>query len=234
MSLQNILFIDIETVPEVASYSLLSEDVQRLWDKKSQWYQGLEEMTSAEWYEKRAGVLAEFSKVVCIGIGAFQLVDGIQKFKVSALQGHNEKELLQEFSELLSGKMPKHNLCAHNGKEFDYPFLCRRMLVNDVPLPKQLNIQGKKPWEVNLLDTLEMWKFGDRKNYTSLELLAHLFKIPSPKDDITGADVAQVYHIEQDLQRITDYCKKDVVSLARLFQKWKTGSYVSDEHVIYS
>ncbi len=232
MSLQNILFIDIETVPIASEYIGLSETAKQLWDKKSQWYNGAEELTSAEWYQKRAGVMAEFSKVVCIGYGAFGHQNGKDVFKVGAIEGHDEEALLQEFSYLMTNTLKKYTLCAHNGKEFDFPFLCRRMLINQVPFPPQLNIQGKKPWEVDLLDTLEMWKFGDRKNFTSLELLCHVFDIPTPKDDISGADVARVYHQENNLDRIVEYCKKDVVSLARLYQKWKTGSCIADEQVI--
>jgi len=211
--LQQILFIDIETVPQVPQYDLLDESWKKLWDKKAQFLIKNEQMPS-DVYE-RAGIYAEFGKIICISVG---LIDKEQHIKIKSFQGHDEQKLLNEFAEMLNKYEKKFDkLAAHNGKEFDYPYIARRMLVNKIALPKILNLTGKKPWEVPHYDTLEMWKFGDYKHYTSLELLATIFGIPTPKDDISGADVAKVYYIDQDLDRIVKYCEKDVLTLIKLY-----------------
>jgi DNA polymerase elongation subunit (family B) len=123
------------------------------------------------------------------------------------------------------------SLCAHNGKEFDFPYLSRRMMVNGISLPAVLDNAGKKPWEVKFVDTLELWKFGDYKHYTSLELLAYLFGIPTPKDDIDGSMVAGIYYQEKDLPRIARYCEKDVLTIIRLLLKFAGQDTIAEEHV---
>jgi DNA polymerase elongation subunit (family B) len=223
-----ILFLDIETAPAVYKYSELDENTKRLWDKK---WQFSEDIDPAERYQK-AGIYAEFAKVVCISFGNFY--NG--KFYVKAFSGHDEKHLLELFAEHLNTFYNKdiHNLCAHNGKEFDFPFLCRRMLINGVKLPKILSISGKKPWDVKFLDTMEMWKFGDHKNFTSLDLLAHVFKLPSPKGEIDGSDVARTYWEENDLEKIKNYCLRDVITLASVYCILNGEAPVSDEQLIFA
>lgn len=225
---ENILFLDIETAPLHYQYSSLSPAEKDLWDKK--WIYN-RELDPAQQYAK-AGVYAEFAKVICIGLG--YISEG--KFRTHCIVGDDEKALLKEFSELLSGHFntSSHFLCAHNGKEFDYPFLCRRMLVNGLPLPKLLQIQGMKPWEVKHLDTMELWRFGDIKNFTSLNLLAHVFGIPSPKDDIDGSQIGRVYHEEKNIERIKAYCIKDVVTLAKIYQSLKGLPVLKDEDIVYA
>lgn len=228
IKLENILFLDIETAPLHYQYSTLSTSEKELWDKK--WLYS-KDITAEQQYAK-AGIYAEFAKVICIGLG--YISEG--KFRTKCIAGDNEKELLQEFSDLLAQffNTKEHFLCAHNGKEFDYPFLCRRMLVNRIPLPKLLQIQGLKPWEVKHLDTMEMWRFGDIKNFTSLNLLAHIFGIPSPKDDIDGSQIAKVYYEEKNMERIKNYCTKDVVTLARVYQSLKALPALQDSDIIYA
>ena len=228
IKLENILFIDIETVPIQYEYSQLTNITRELWDKKMMY---AKDASPSEQYAK-AGVFAEFAKVVCIGLG---FMSG-GKFRTKAIAGDNEKELLEEFSQLLNQHFYKdeHVLCAHNGKEFDYPFLCRRLLVNQLPLPKLLQIQGFKPWNVKHLDTMEMWRFGDIKNFTSLNLLAHIFNVPSPKDDIDGSQIAQVYYEEKNINRITTYCLKDVVTLIRIYQCLKGMPPITDDEVVFT
>ncbi len=225
---ENILFLDIETAPLHYQYSSLSPAEKDLWDKK--WIYN-RELDPEQQYAK-AGVYAEFAKVICIGLG--YMSEG--KFRTRCIAGDDEKALLKEFSELLSGHFntSNHFLCAHNGKEFDYPFLCRRMLVNGLPLPKLLQIQGMKPWEVKHLDTMELWRFGDIKNFTSLNLLAHVFGIPSPKDDIDGSQIGRVYHEEKNIERIKAYCIKDVVTLAKIYQSLKGLPVLKDEDIVYA
>ena len=228
IKLENILFIDIETVPVNYKYKSLSATEKELWDKK--WLY-LKDVTTEEQYNK-AGIYAEFAKVICIGLG--YMSEG--KFRTKTIAGDNEADLLIQFSKLLQKHFntKDHYLCAHNGKEFDFPFLCRRLLINKIALPKLLQIQGFKPWEVKHLDTMEMWRFGDIKNFTSLNLLAHIFNIPSPKNDIDGSDIAKVYYEEKNLKRITDYCIKDVVTLARIYQALKGLAPINDNDVVYA
>ncbi len=215
--LNKILFLDIETVPEAKNWEDLSENKQKLWAEKTQW-QRKEEITPDEFYHDRGGIMAEFGRIICISCG---IVIENDKFRVKSFYGHNEQKLLQNFADLLETKFytPQHILCAHNGKEFDFPFIARRMIVNGVKLPQILNLYGKKPWEINHLDTMELWKFGDYKHYTSIKLLAEILGIPTPKDDIDGSQVAYVYYKENDLERIRIYCEKDTLTVAQIFRK---------------
>ncbi len=222
--INNVLFLDIETVPLVYDYQQLNEPFKKLWDLKWQFHK---DVTPEQQYAK-AGIYAEFAKVVCICVGYF---NG-KEFRIKSFYGDDEKILLEDFKLTLEKHFANHILCAHNGKEFDFPFMCRRMLVNGISLPDVLQIQGKKPWEVNHLDTLELWKFGDYKNYTSLQLLAAIFNIPTPKDDIDGSQVAKVYYEEKNLERIKTYCAKDVVTVARLLQKMRGEQALRDEQIV--
>ena len=228
IKIEHILFIDLETAPIQYRYNELSQTTKELWDKKILYVKD----TTPEQHYAKAGIFAEFAKVVCIGLGFMS--NG--KFRTKAIAGENEKEILMEFSSLMKSHFYKeeHFLCAHNGKEFDYPFLCRRLLVNQLPLPKLLQIQGFKPWNVKHLDTMEMWRFGDIKNFTSLNLLAHIFNIPSPKDDIDGSQIAQVFYEEKNIDRIKTYCIKDVVTLIRIYQCLKGLEPIQDSEIIYA
>jgi predicted PolB exonuclease-like 3'-5' exonuclease len=227
IELQHILFLDIETVPQTYRYGELQEETRKLWDSKWQYQKD----TSGEQHYVKAGIYAEFAKIISIGVGYYH--EG--KFRVKCFSGQNETLVLKEFSELLDQHFskPENKLCAHNGKEFDYPFICRRMLINKLPLPKILRIQGLKPWEVKHLDTMELWKFGDIKNYTSLNLLAHVFNIPSPKDDMDGSMVSKVYYEEKNLDKINLYCMKDVITLARVYGRFAGMDDLKEEDVIY-
>ena len=208
INLNNILFLDIETVPEYHNYRGLDNETQQLWEQKTQ-YQRKDEVSAEDFYE-RAGIWAEFGKIVCISVGYFIIKGDIRNFRVTSFFGE-EKQLLKDFSNLINNhfNQPQHVLCGHNAKEFDIPFLARRMIINQMPIPDKLNLFGKKPWEVQHLDTMELWKFGDYKNFTSLDLLANVFEIPTPKDDIDGSQVARVYYDENNVERIKDYCEKD-------------------------
>lgn len=217
--LTNILFLDIETVPIHYKYDEQDEVSRELWDEKVRYQAESSGQNTEQLYEK-AGVFAEFAKVICICAGFIYEENGVRKFRLKTFSGHDEADVLQEFATVLDERFGKFKLCAHNGKEFDFPFLGRRMLINGVKIPSSLNLAGKKPWEVMHLDTMELWKFGDRKHFTSLKLLAHLFGLPTPKDDISGKDVARVYWEEGDLDRIARYCQKDVITLANLVLRW--------------
>ncbi len=216
--LDNLLIIDIESVPSAEKYALMDERMREQWDKKSTFLRNEDELSSAELFEERAGIFAEFGKIICIGMGFFTYSANELHFRATCLKNHDEKALLEEFKQNLA-RFPEQSLklCAHNGKEFDYPFLCRRMLVNGLSLPPVLDIGGKKPWEIALLDTMEMWKFGDRKSFTSLDLLASLFNIESSKSDIDGSMVADTYYREKDLDKIAGYCSRDVVVTGQVF-----------------
>jgi len=228
--LEKLLFLDIETVPMCAAYSDLSERFKPLWDKKASYLKREEDDTPDSLFP-RAGIYAEFGKVVCISFG--MLLDG--QFRIKSFSGDDEKQVLQDFANLLETKFSNRDflLCAHNGKEFDFPYLSRRMLIHGIPLPEILDLAGKKPWEVQHIDTMELWKFGDYKSFTSLELLAALFNIPTPKDDIDGSQVGQVYWVDHDLDRIVNYCQKDVLTIAQLFLRYQGKALLSDDQVVF-
>jgi DNA polymerase elongation subunit (family B) len=228
IQLNQILFIDIETVPGYPSYNLLPERLKKFWDKKT--VQIIRENESPEINYQRAGIYAEFGKIICISAG-FMRND--KTFRLKSFFGHNEKQILSEFKELLEKHYFEDDkfLCAHNGKEFDYPYIARRMLINGISIPSILDTAGKKPWEVKHLDTLDLWKFGDYKNYTSLDLLTEIFNIPSPKEDIDGSMVAKIYYEDNNLERIVTYCEKDVLAVAQILLKYKNEPLISVDKI---
>ena len=232
ISLENILFLDIETVPEEENFGLLDEEKKELFGLKTQ-YQRKEDYTPEEFYD-RAGIWAEFGKIVCISVGYFTFKGDIRHFRVTSFYGE-EKKILQDFSNLLNThfNQPQHIMCGHNAKEFDFPFIARRMIIHQVQIPNKLNLFGKKPWEVPHLDTLEMWKFGDFKHYTSLKLLTKVLNIPSPKDDISGSDVGHVYYVEKDIDRIIVYCEKDVIAVAQIMLRLRREDLLIEEEIIH-
>ncbi len=220
--LKSILFIDIETVPIQPKLSDLSENMQQLWIKKSKLLRTdkPEDADPAKLFEERGGIFSEFSKVVCIGIGSLVQQENEWTFRLKSLCENDEKILLNNFLSILerfNSANKEMKFCGHNIKEFDLPFLCRRLIINGIPLPPPLQLNNKKPWEIPHLDTLEMWKFGDYKNYTSLALLAEVLNIPSPKNDIDGSMVSRVFWEEKDNERIAKYCMQDVLTTAKVF-----------------
>jgi len=229
LDLNQVMVIDIETVPQYASYQDVPPHFQELWEQKTH-YQRNSDQTPEDFYEK-AGIMAEFGKIICISLGIFNVQDQSYSLRIKSIFGHDEKEMLLQFSSLLSKQAPTLMFCAHNGKEFDFPYLCRRLLVNGIEIPIQLQLSGKKPWEVNHIDTMELWKFGDYKNFTSLNLLAAILDIPTPKDDINGSQVRQVYYEEKNLDRIVTYCQKDVITTAQVLLKFKGMDIISAENV---
>ncbi|MFM9943878.1 MAG: ribonuclease H-like domain-containing protein [Bacteroidia bacterium] len=233
LKLDNILFVDIETVPQYSKYDELTERWKALWDRKASFLARNQE-TPEELYN-RAGIYAEFGKIICISAGFLSRNGNAWSFRVKSFYGHDEKLLLKEFSELLNSRFSDTGkaLCAHNGKEFDFPYLGRRILINELPLPYILDLAGKKPWEVSHIDTMDLWKFGDFKSFTSLDLLAASFNIPSPKDDIDGSQVYGVYYNEPDgLERIKTYCEKDIATLARVLLKFTGKGSFGDGDVV--
>lgn len=231
IKLENILFLDIETVPEVATFSELSSEKQELFALKTQ-YQRKDDITPEDFYE-HAGIWAEFGKIVCISVGYFVEQESKRNFRVKSFSGP-ENELLTGFKSLLDQHFNHvhHLLCAHNGKEFDFPFIARRMIINRIELPAKLNLFGKKPWEVAHIDTMDLWKFGDYKHYTSLKLLTNILGIPSPKDDIDGSDVARVYYEEKDLEKIIEYCEKDTVAVAQLLLRFSNVDLLNEDEIV--
>lgn len=230
--LSKILFLDIETVSQKSNYEELSERMQYLWDKKANSIRKSDEdeLTSADLYE-RAGIYSEFGKIVCISVGFIK----DEKLRIKSFYSHNEADLLNGFAELLNRHYSGFgcNLCAHNGKEFDFPYIARRMMINGIEIPKILDVSGRKPWETPFLDTMEMWKYGDYKNYTSLELLCAVLDIPTPKDDINGSQVGEVYWKENDLERIKTYCQKDVISIVQIMRRFNYQPLIADKNIEY-
>jgi hypothetical protein len=242
--IHNILFLDIETVPGRADFEELGEEMQELWGIKSRSVlrkttsEELEYEEIAEAYRTRAGIYAEFGKIVCISVGFLTRQPDSDEplLRLKSFTNHTEAALLDDFCEVLQrhfNNPEKFALCGHNIKEFDIPYICRRMLVNQLPFPRMLDVAGKKPWETkHFLDTMELWKFGDIKNYTSLRLLAAIFDFPSPKDDMDGADVAGVYWEDRDLERIATYCEKDVLATVQLFLKMRRLPPLKQEQIV--
>lgn len=242
IDLRKILFIDIETVSQSKKLSDVPERMQELWAKKSKFF--LKDYADdleineklAQSYSDKAAIFAEFGKIICISVGVlYRKEDGKYGFRVKSFAGDDEKELLISFSDLLSkhyNDPARFYLCGHNIREFDVPYICRRMVVNRLPLPDIVNLSGKKPWETkHLIDTLELWKFGDIKHFTSLDLLTAILEIPSPKDDIDGSQVGRVYWEENDLPRIAEYCEKDVVTVANLLLRFQGLDLIDPEAI---
>lgn len=233
LPIQNILFLDVETVPQQSCFEKLPIEWKELWAQKSaSLLRNREEETIESIYE-RAGIYAEFGKIICISCGVIHGNDDTKKLILKSFAGNDEKKILDGFSDMLQKWTANESkfLCAHNGKEFDFPYICRRLIINNMPLPLILNTAGKKPWEVNHLDTMELWKFGDFKNYTSLNLLAHALNIATPKDDIDGSQVANVYYEEKNINRIITYCQKDVLTTAQIFLKINGEALIKEENI---
>lgn len=230
LDIHDLLFLDIETVPQYESFDQLDASVQELYAQKTK-YLRKEDFTPEEYYD-RAGIWAEFGKIICISVGYF-VSRGSREFRTRSFYGE-EKLLLEEFSQVLNEHFSQrsHLLCAHNGKEFDFPYIARRMLIHGMTLPEKLNLFGKKPWEVPHLDTLELWKFGDYKHFTSLKLLTKVLDVPSPKDDIDGSEVRDVFYNEKDIQRIVTYCEKDVVAVAQVVLRLRNEDLLKDHEIV--
>lgn len=228
--LDKILFLDIETVPASPTFEDMDERFRKLWEKKAEQLKRNKPDATADQLYTSAGIYSEFGKIVCISCG---FMNG-REFRLKSFYGDDEKVLLDEFAYTLTNHFSDGStlLCAHNGKEFDFPYIARRMLIKGVKIPDILNLAGKKPWEVKHLDTMELWKFGDYKHYTSLELLCAVFNIPTPKDDIDGSMVGHVYWVEKDLPRIAEYCQKDVVTIAQLFRKYLGLGLLSENDIV--
>lgn len=229
--LGDILFLDIETVPQSPDFNTLSEEAQELWALKTK-YQRKDEYTPEQFYE-RAGIWAEFGIIVCISVGYFLQTQDGRTFRVRSFTGA-EDDLLREFSGMLDSHFSerRHLLCAHNGKEFDFPYLARRMIILGIPIPNKLMLFGKKPWEIPHLDTMELWKFGDFKHYTSLRLMAHVLGIPSPKEDLDGSQIRSVYYENGDIDRIAKYCELDVVTTAQVFLRLRQDPLLEEDQII--
>lgn len=237
----NVLFLDIETVSNQSDYQALDPTLKTLWGYKSKqilrrYDEELEEKEIEDLYPERAGIFAEFGKIVCISVGIVRRdKDKKLKVRLKSFASDDEAALLKDFSALVEqyyNNPAKHYICGHNIREFDIPYICRRMIINQLALPKALDLAGKKPWETkHMLDTLELWKFGDYKHYTSLKLLAAILGFPSPKDDIDGSEVGRVYWEEKDLPRISHYCEKDVLATIQLLLRYKLMPLLEDDQV---
>ncbi len=242
LDLRNVLVLDIETVSGHKTYADLSPTMQYLWGIKSNQVQGRkpedERLPTDASYSEMAGIYSEFGKIICISVGGFRFNRETNewKFYVRSYYDHDEKKLLTEFATMLNEKynsLSKHKICGHNIKEFDMPYICRRMVINEIQLPTLLDLAGKKPWEIPHLDTMDLWKFGDNKAFTSLKLLCGVFNIPTPKDDIDGSQVGVTYWNEGDLERIQVYCRKDVVATAQVLLKFMMQPTLREDQIEY-
>jgi len=232
---KNILVLDIETASATEQYSDMDGRLQRLWDKKASFLHNEEEMTPEELYFSKGAIYAEFGKIICISVGIFTYENNAFGLRIKSFASDDEHEILQAFKSLVESKFKSKDLIlvAHNGKEFDFPYICRRMLVNEIIIPEALDIRDKKPWDIQHIDTMELWKFGDRKNFTSLDLLATLFGVESSKDDIDGSMVNSVYYEDKDLTRISKYCQRDVMVTSQVFLKLNGLPKIQEDHIEY-
>jgi hypothetical protein len=234
LNIKNVIFIDIETAPAAPVFDELAETWQKLWQHKMQYK--IDEGEDISVLYQRAGIYAEFGRIICISAGYIAEMDGETVYRVKSFYNEDEAALLTGFFGALEkfAKQGKTQLCAHNGYEFDFPFIARRALVLGVKLPPVLALAGARPWEIKeqLLDTMQLWKFGDYKHYTSLSLLCELFGIPTPKDDIDGSQVHKVYWVEKDIDRIVRYCEKDTLAVASLLLRYKGLPIISPENMI--
>ncbi|MEM0938437.1 MAG: 3'-5' exonuclease [Bacteroidota bacterium] len=232
--IQDFLIIDIETVSGNENIENLSPQLRKHWEKKAGFIANPNKKTVEELYKDRGAIYAEFGKIIVIGMAIYHEWKGKPAIRVKSFASHDEKGLLTEFKNFIEGKFDQDNLklCAHNGKEFDFPYLCRRMLINDIKIPWSLNISGKKPWEVNHVDTMELWKFGDWKNFTSLDLLTTIFNIPSSKSEMDGSMVSKTYYEEKDgLKKIEAYCKRDVIATAQLYLRLNNLPLIEENQI---
>lgn len=231
----DVLFLDIETVPQYRSFSELPDNFKYLWEKKALKIYNNYDINDPEELYQRAGIYAEFGKIICISLGVFDFRNEVRCLRLKSLFGDDEKDILNKFKEILESFQRGREtiyLCAHNGKEFDFPYIARRMLVNGIPLPEILNVAGKKPWETTFIDTMELWKFGDHKHYTSLELLTAIFNIKNPKEEVDGSQVFSLYWHEHNFDAISRYCENDVIAVAQLFLKYKGEELINEENII--
>jgi len=228
-----LLYLDIETTSAYPSYFDMPERIRLLWDKKAKNINYKGDLRPMELFN-RSGIYSEFGKIVCISVG--YIVKESLQLRIKSFFSHDEDKLLFEFAQLLNKHFssPKHLLCAHNGKEFDFPYIARRMLVHGIELPLLLDIAGKKPWEIKHIDTLELWKFGDYKHYTSLDLLTAIFDIPSPKSDINGSQVNEVYWKQNDLSRIAEYCQNDVIAVVQLLNRYRGMKLLGPDRIEFA
>jgi len=234
--LTKVLFLDLETVSTTETYQELPERLKSHWDKKAAFFSSTEEKEVSDWYEDRGAIFAEFGKIIVISMGYLTPeAPGELQLRIKSLYGHEERKVLEEFSTLLEQKFNQDELilCAHNGKEFDFPYLCRRLLVNGLPLPAVLRLSGKKPWEIPHMDTMELWKFGDWKHFTSLDLLASIFDIPSSKSELDGSQVGDAYYKEGRLNDIRDYCNRDVYVTVQVFLRLNSLPVLKQDQVIF-
>ena len=235
ISVENLFLIDIETVSCFPNYQLLTDEWKDLWTEKIS--KALPENISAEeYYPQRAGIMAEFAKVVCISFGYIKKENGNPQLRIKSFYSEDEKEILEKFIDTVCQLQAKNNkwcFTGHNIKEFDIPFLCRRILINNISIPDCFNFQAMKPWDVPVLDTLHLWRFGDYKHYTSLKLLAATLGVPSPKNDIDGSKVGEVYWNKKDLKRIAHYCQKDVATVANVILRFKNLPLLTEEQIVF-
>lgn len=231
---KHLLFIDIETVSGESSLELVPERLQKEWLRKADRFRIIEGPSDAELYFDRAAVYAEFGKIIVIGLGFFHWEEADEPtFRVRTIHGHDEASVLRQFCTLVEKRYArKLILCAHNGREFDYPYLCRRMMVHGIPIPRSFWNTHWRRYDSPHLDTMDYWKFGDFKNYTSLELLAALFGIPSSKDTLSGSEVNTAYYHKNNLISIAQYCREDVVVLAQLYLRYHQMELLEEKQII--
>jgi predicted PolB exonuclease-like 3'-5' exonuclease len=225
-AIQNLLYFDVETAALYPTLETMYEENYRLyhlWMKREEYYKGaypaLADLDSLSIYKQKAGLEPEFSRVVCVSFGTFT-EDGDQKYV--SFSGNDEKEILNKANKVFNNAMAKGwKLCGHNIKGFDVPCLGKRMIYNGINPSGNLQIWDKKPWEVPYMDTSDIFAFGSwmHQKYLSLDLLTCSLGIDSPKDDMDGSKVNDVFWIDGDFEKIELYCEADVRAVMTVMEK---------------
>ncbi len=239
--LKQMVFIDIETIRGKKTYNdVITENpaLDDYWQTKHTQIREKEPLSyghiedSAEMYEKMAALYPEWGQIVCISIGQIKFdEDGNPiKFTTKSFSGLYEKILLEEFNETASkimSKYPRMQWVGHNIKGFDMPYIIKRSLINGVRVPNVFHLQKQKPWESQLIDTNDVWKFNGW-NGARLGLLTEILNIPSPKQDMDGKMVSDVFWEDGDLNRISEYCEMDINATANVMLRISGMDIITD------
>lgn len=220
-----LLFFDIETVG-ISNYLSglrgINPGLHKYWSKIADYsrrtIKGLEDKSDEDLFIERAALVPEYNKIVAVSMG-FKMPDG--SIKMMSKYGDDEKEILLGVKDVFD-KCDKSGfeLCGHNIKHFDIPTLGKKYLIHEIPVPTLLPRYDTKPWNMKAVDTKDIWNFGNNRGFSSLELVCIAMGIESPKDDIGGSEVHKTYWAGDGLERIKDYCEKDVKVLIHLMDKF--------------
>lgn len=212
-----IVFFDLETASEYESLDQLALNkpkMAELWSKRCEYlrsrFEENKDMTDEQLYEAKAALTPEFARIVCATFGRVTFIGEDPNVIIKSYCSEHEDEVLDGIQKVFD-KFASLKFSGHNIKRFDIPMMCKRLLIHGRSLPKGLQIQNLKPWEMPFIDTSEVWSFGAwQEGFVSLELLVTAIGLETPKGDIKGEDVSRVFWQDGDTHRIAEYCQRDV------------------------